>query len=87
MLAPVAAGRELVLFGDAAWRFGTLICSEITDATAARRFAALGARLLVSVNNDVWFGDPEAPHVVWRASAPSSRDCRSCAPAIAARAR
>jgi apolipoprotein N-acyltransferase len=58
VLAPVAAGRELVLFGDASWRFGTLICSEITDATAARRFAALGARLLVSVNNDVWFGEP-----------------------------
>ena len=32
---------------------------------AARRLAALGARFVVSVNNDVWFGDREAPHVVW----------------------
>lgn len=65
VLAPVAAGHDLVLFGEGPWRFGVLICSEITDSAAARRLAALGARFVVSVNNDVWFGDREAPHVVW----------------------
>jgi apolipoprotein N-acyltransferase len=64
VLAPVAAGRNLVLFGEGLWRFGVLICSEITDSAAARRLAALGARFVVSVNNDVWFGD-RAPHAVW----------------------
>jgi apolipoprotein N-acyltransferase len=65
VLTPVTAGRQLALFGDGAWRFGPLICSEITDGAAARGLVRLGARFLVSVNNDVWFGDREAPHVVW----------------------
>ncbi len=64
-LAPVVAGRELVLFGDDPWRFGPLVCFEITDGTGARRLAALGARMVVSLNNDVWFGAGAAPHLVW----------------------
>jgi apolipoprotein N-acyltransferase len=64
-LSPVVAGRDLALFGDEPWRFGPLVCFEITDGAGARRLASLGARLLVSLNNDVWFGDHEAPHAVW----------------------
>ena len=64
-LDPVAAGRAFEVFGDDTWRFGPLICFEITDAHSARTLAARGARFLVNVNNDVWFGDREAPHWVW----------------------
>src|SRR5262249_55987494 len=64
-IEPVAAGQELALFGDGLARFGPLICFEITDAASVRGLAGGGARLVVSVNNDVWFGEHEAPHLVW----------------------
>ena len=62
-LDPVVPGREFVLFGEGAARFGPLICFEITDAYSARTLARLGARFLVNVNNDAWFD--EAPHWLW----------------------
>ena len=64
-LDPVAAGGDFTLFGDATTRFGPLICFEITHARGAQALAARGARFLVNVNNDVWFGDREEPHWVW----------------------
>jgi apolipoprotein N-acyltransferase len=62
---PVDAGRDLAVFGDGPARWGPLVCFEITDAASARGLAALGARFIVNVSNDVWFGSPEAPHEIW----------------------
>jgi apolipoprotein N-acyltransferase len=63
-IEPVAAGRDLVVFGNGEKAFGTLVCFEIIDAGSARELALRGARFLLSVNNDVWFpADP--PHQSW----------------------
>lgn len=64
-IEPVAAGRALGVFGANGLRFGALICFEITDAASVRALVGAGARLIVNVNNDVWFGTGVAPQLVW----------------------
>lgn len=44
-----------------AGRFSVLICFEDTVARLSRRFVRGGARLLVNMTNDAWFGDTKAP--------------------------
>jgi len=47
-----------VPFGD----FGVLICYEGIFPDLTRRFVAGGARFLVNITNDGWFGKTSAPH-------------------------
>ena len=42
--------------------FGVLICYEGVFPDLARRFVHNGARLLVNVTNDAWFGETSAPY-------------------------
>lgn len=41
--------------------FSVLICFEDTVARLSRQFVKQGARLLVNITNDAWFGDSKAP--------------------------
>ena len=47
---------------DAFETFGVLICYEGVFPDLARRFVQNGARLLINVTNDAWFGETSAPH-------------------------
>jgi apolipoprotein N-acyltransferase len=52
--------------------FSTPVCFEITDPNLVRRFRAAGARLLVNLSNDAWFGrtgfaEMHLAHAVFRA--------------------
>jgi apolipoprotein N-acyltransferase len=51
-----APGRESVLFPSAAGPFGCLICFEAIFPDLAREDVRHGARWLVNVTNDAWFG-------------------------------
>ena len=42
--------------------FATLVCYEVIFPELSRRFASEGARLLVSVTNDGWYGSTSAPY-------------------------
>ncbi len=42
--------------------FGVLICYEGVFPDLARRFVHNGARLLINVTNDAWFGETSAPY-------------------------
>ena len=47
---------------DAVETFGVLICYEGVFPDLARRFVQHGARLLINVTNDAWFGETSAPY-------------------------
>ena len=69
---PYRAGTEATVFDGVAIPFSTPICFEITDPALVRRFRAAGARLLVNLSNDAWFGRIGYPemhfdHAVFRA--------------------
>jgi len=69
--SPYLAGREARVF-EALIPFSTPICFEITDPNLVRRFRDAGARLLVNLSNDAWFGATGYPelhraHAVFRA--------------------
>jgi len=42
--------------------FGTLICYEGIFPSLSRRLVARGARLLVNISNDAWYGSTSAPY-------------------------
>jgi apolipoprotein N-acyltransferase len=61
LLGPVSAGEPYVPGRDATVfpgpiPFATPICFEITDPGLVRRFHRAGARLLLNLSNDAWFG-------------------------------
>jgi apolipoprotein N-acyltransferase len=65
------SGREAHLFAGPV-PFATPICFEITDPALVRRFREAGARLLVNLSNDAWFGptgyaEMHLAHAVFRA--------------------
>lgn len=67
-----AAGTEAHVFRDAPVPFAAPICFEITYPDLARAFRARGARLLLNLSNDAWFGrsgyaDMHFHHAVFRA--------------------
>ncbi len=53
-------GKSTVLFPSAAGPFSTLVCFESIFPDLARRDVNAGARWLVNVTNDEWFGDSPA---------------------------
>ncbi|MCQ9206573.1 MAG: apolipoprotein N-acyltransferase [Omnitrophica bacterium] len=44
------------------YKFSTLICFEDIFPDLSRRFVKAGARFLVNITNDAWFGDTRAPY-------------------------
>jgi apolipoprotein N-acyltransferase len=58
------AGKDFTIFRLPAWDmpFGVLICFEDVFARLARNLAARGARFLVVITNDAWFGPTGAPY-------------------------
>lgn len=53
-------GQQTVLFASAAGPFSCLVCFESIFPDLARRDVNAGARWLVNVTNDEWFGDSPA---------------------------
>jgi apolipoprotein N-acyltransferase len=58
-----SAGADSVIFrwGREEWPFGVLICFEDIFSDLARFLANRGARFLVVITNDAWFGHTGAP--------------------------
>lgn len=78
-LAPIAysfgvsefsAGDEFVLFDfpEKKVSFGTLICFEDVFPKIARQFVNMGAKFLIVITNDAWFGKTGAPYQHLQAS-------------------
>jgi apolipoprotein N-acyltransferase len=55
------AGRERVIFPLEGAPFGTVICYEVIFPDLFRRFVREGARFMVNITNDAWFGDSGGP--------------------------
>jgi len=55
-------GRDHTVMKAGGVPFSVLICYEIIFPELVRKFAARGARLLVSITNDAWFGRTAAPY-------------------------
>ena len=49
-------GQEWTVFDAGGYRIGTLICYEAAFAGAARALGRGGARVLLNITNDAWFG-------------------------------
>jgi len=60
--ANFATGKELGLFSQLDVPFGVLICFESIFPGEARSLTRAGARYLVNITNDQWFGDSAAPY-------------------------
>ncbi len=72
--SPLHAGAEWTVFDAAGHRLGVLICYEAAFAGAARTLRRAGARVLLNITNDAWFGHAGAfaiaqqeAHLVMRA--------------------
>ncbi len=59
--ADFTPGRRQTVFNLGGRKFGALICFESVFPNLSRRFVNAGARFLVIVTNDVWFGDTALP--------------------------
>ncbi|NKB68042.1 MAG: apolipoprotein N-acyltransferase [Candidatus Latescibacteria bacterium] len=57
-----APGREQTLFAHPAGDFAVLICFESVFPDLVRRSVSQGARLLVNITNDSWFGRTAGPY-------------------------
>jgi apolipoprotein N-acyltransferase len=55
------AGQETVVFLLEEAPFGTVICYEVIFPDLFRRFVRQGARFMVNITNDAWFGDSGGP--------------------------
>jgi apolipoprotein N-acyltransferase len=54
-------GRDRVIFPLSGAPFGTVICYEVIFPDLFRRFVRDGARFMVNITNDAWFGDSGGP--------------------------
>jgi apolipoprotein N-acyltransferase len=54
-------GRDRVIFPLQGAPFGTVICYEVIFPELFRGFVRGGARLMVNITNDAWFGDSSGP--------------------------
>jgi apolipoprotein N-acyltransferase len=69
---PYRAGTEATVFRSVAIPFAAPVCFEITYPDLVRRFRNAGARLIVNLSNDAWFGRIGYPelhfdHAIFRA--------------------
>ncbi len=55
-------GKTAMVFDIEGMKFSTPICYEIAFARSARRFAKNGARFLITITNDGWFGVTPGPY-------------------------
>ncbi|MEW6750186.1 MAG: apolipoprotein N-acyltransferase [Candidatus Latescibacterota bacterium] len=60
--AEFARGRQRTLFTHGRAPFGALICFEAVFPDLVRRHVAGGARFLVNITNDSWYGDTAGPY-------------------------
>jgi apolipoprotein N-acyltransferase len=60
--ADFAPGHEIGLFTQLDVPFGVLICFESIFPEDSRSLCRAGARYLVNLTNDQWFGDSAAPY-------------------------
>jgi apolipoprotein N-acyltransferase len=58
----IGAGTVPTVFAMPGARFGVLICYEGIFPALTRRFVAAGAKFLVNITNDAWFGNTSAPY-------------------------
>jgi apolipoprotein N-acyltransferase len=58
---PYRPGDEVALLDAGGIEIGVLICSEAIYPDLARDLVRAGARLLVNISNDAWFGTSPAP--------------------------
>ncbi|MFC1884648.1 apolipoprotein N-acyltransferase [Thermodesulfobacteriota bacterium] len=56
------AGKEVRPFSHSGLGIGVLICFECIFPELAREHTLKGARILVNLTNDAWFGKTSAPH-------------------------
>jgi apolipoprotein N-acyltransferase len=54
-------GRDRVVFPLEGAPFGTVICYEVIFPDLVRGFVREGARLMVNITNDAWFGESSGP--------------------------
>jgi apolipoprotein N-acyltransferase len=54
-------GRDRVVFPFSRAPFGAVICYEVIFPDLFRRFVRDGARFMVNITNDAWFGDSGGP--------------------------
>jgi apolipoprotein N-acyltransferase len=60
-ISEMEAGTEAVVFGGPPAPFGVVICYEGIFPGLFRDFAGSGARLMVNMTNDAWFGTTNGP--------------------------
>jgi apolipoprotein N-acyltransferase len=60
-IAELEPGTEAVVFGGPPAPFGVVICYEGIFPELVRRFVVGGARLVVNMTNDAWFGRTSGP--------------------------
>jgi apolipoprotein N-acyltransferase len=60
--ADFTAGTEFVVFHHPQGPYGALICFESGFPELARQFVRLGARFLVNITNDGWYGFTSGPY-------------------------
>ncbi len=71
-------GNELTLFEirEKGLKIAPLICYEDIIPSFSRKFAAMGANLIVNITNDAWFGKTYAPYQHLLLSIPRSVETR-----------
>ncbi len=55
-------GSEVYVFDTGKFRFGCVICFEVTLPDLVRRFKKAGAEFMTTITNDAWFGKTSAPY-------------------------